>query len=123
MALRSKFCYYAIGVLVMLLGGCRTTNSINEKYLIINKISIVDKGEKHGILALKIQGEYAESAWGIKSIQYRIIGDTIVLNGTLEFGGKGAFEYIVYIPSHVDIVKFNKRTLWMRSKKLQIPCK
>jgi len=61
--------------------------------------------------------------YNIKSIQYKTIGDAVVLNGTLEFGGKGAFEYIVPIPSHVDIVKINKRTLWTRSKKLQMPCK
>lgn len=123
MALKSNSFYYAIGILVLLLGGCKTTKNIDEKYLVINKISIADNGEDHSTLALKIQGEYGESAWGIKSIRYKMIGDAIILNGTLEFGGEGAFEYIVRIPSHIDIVKFDKRTLWVRSKKMQMHSK
>jgi len=65
MALKSNFCYYVIGTLAMLPGGCGTTNDIDEKYLIVNKISIVENKENHGTFALKIQGDYAESAWGI----------------------------------------------------------
>lgn len=66
------------------------------------------------VLTLKIQGDYAESAWGIKEINHEIIGNTIVLTGTLVSEGKGAFEYSVNVPPDVDIVKINDRILWTR---------
>lgn len=45
---------------------------------------------------------------------HEIIGNTIVLTGTLVSEGKGAFEYSVNVPPDVDIVKINDRILWTR---------
>lgn len=101
---------------MMSLCGCKTIKNINEKYLIITDIAIINNKENNGMLTLKIKGDYAESAWGIKSIKHKTIGNTIVLTGTLVFEGKGAFEYNVNIPQHVDIVKINNRILWTRHK-------
>lgn len=116
MALKNNLCYYIISVLMMLLCGCKTTKSIDEKYLIINDIIVIDNKENHGFLTLKIQGDYAESAWGIKSIKHETIGNSVMLTGTLVSNGKGAFEYSVNIPPDVDIVKINNRILWTRPK-------
>ena len=114
MMLKNNLCYYVIGVLAMILCGCETTRSIDENYLIINDIAIVSQDDNPNVLTLKIQGDYAECAWGIKEINHEIIKNTIVLTGTLVSEGKGAFEYSVNVPPDVDIVKINDRILWTR---------
>ena len=116
MVLRNNFGCYVIGALTMLLCGCETTKNIDEKYLIINDIAITNSEEN--VLTLKIQGDYAESAWGIKNLKHETIGDTIVLSGTLVSEGQGAFEYNIDIPPHVDSVKINNRILWTRPETL-----
>ena len=96
--------------------GCGTTKEINEDYLVVSSMAINPNQEENHVLTLKIEGDYAESAWGVKSIEQETIGNTIVLSGTLELEGQGAFEYDVLVPSHVDVVKFNKRILWTRNQ-------
>ena len=104
----------SIILLLALSCGCNTAKNIDEKYLFIEDISILRDEGNHGILKLKIKGDYAESAWGIKKIEQETVGDVIVLTGALVYGGKGAFEHIIDVPSHVNTVKFNKRVLWTR---------
>ena len=94
--------------------GCETTKEINEDYLVLSSMAIIPNEEDRGMLTLKIEGDYAESAWGVKSIRQETIGNTIVLSGTLELEGQGAFKYDVVVPPHVDVVKFNQRVLWIR---------
>ena len=98
--------------------GCGTTKEINEDYLVVSSMAIIlPNQEDNSMLTLKIEGDYAESAWGIKSIEQETVGNTIVLSGTLVSEGQGAFEYEVGIPPQVDVVKFNKRVLWTRNQK------
>ena len=87
---------------------------INGEYLIISDVSTISHKDSHYIQTLRIKGDYAESAWGIKQINHKTVENMIVLFGTLEFGGQGTFEYEVNIPPCVDIVKFNSRVLWTR---------
>ncbi len=94
--------------------GCETTKEINEDYLVLSSMAIIPNEEDRGMLTLKIEGDYAESAWGIKSIGQETVGNAIVLTGTLVLEGQGAFEYEVKIPPQVDVVKFNQRVLWTR---------
>lgn len=96
--------------------GCGTTKEINEDYLVVSSMAVIPNEEERGALTLKIEGDYAESAWGIRSIEQETTGNTIVLTGTLVSEGQGAFEYEVEIPPHVDVVKFNKRVLWTRKQ-------
>ena len=96
--------------------GCETTKEINEDYLVVSSMAVIPNEEERGALTLKIEGDYAESAWGIRSIEQETTGNTIVLTGTLVSEGQGAFEYEVEIPPHVDVVKFNKRVLWTRKQ-------
>ena len=96
--------------------GCGTTKEINEDYLVVSSMAIISNQEDHDVLTLKIEGDYAESAWGIKCIGQETVGNTIVLSGTLELEGQGAFEYDVLVPSHVDVVKFNTKVLWTRNR-------
>ncbi len=105
-----------IGLLVMSLYGCMTTKNIDEKYLVITDISLMHNEENYNMLILQFKGDYAESSWGIKSIKYQIIGNTIVFNGLLALGEKGTFKCNVEIPPHIDSVKFNSRILWTRDK-------
>ena len=97
--------------------GCETTKEINEDYLVLSSMAIIPNEEERGALTLKIEGDYAESAWGIKSIEQETNGNMIVLSGTLVSEGQGAFEYEVVIPPNVDVVKFSKRVLWTRNQK------
>ena len=117
MAFKNSLCMFAVGVLAMVLFGCETTKEINEDYLVVSSMAIIPNEEDRGVLTLKIEGDYAESAWGIKSIEQETTGNTIVLSGTLVSEGQGAFEYEVRIPPDVDVVKFNKRVLWTRNQK------
>ena len=96
--------------------GCETTKEINEDYLVVSSMAVIPNEEERGALTLKIEGDYAESAWGIRSIEQETTGNTIVLTGTLVSEGQGAFEYEVGIPPQVDVVKFNKRVLWTRKQ-------
>ena len=96
--------------------GCETTKEINEDYLVVSSMAVIPNEEERGMLTLKIEGDYAESAWGVKSIEQETIGNTIVLSGTLELDGQGAFEYDVIVPPHVDVVKFNTKVLWTRTR-------
>ena len=96
--------------------GCETMKEINEDYLVLSSMAITPSEKDRGALTLKIEGDYAESAWGVKSIEQETIGNTIVLSGTLELEGQGAFEYDVLVPSHVDVVKFNTKVLWTRNR-------
>ena len=97
--------------------GCETTKDINETYLVVSSMAVTPNEEDHGMLTLKIEGDYAESAWGIRSIEQETNGNMIVLSGTLVSEGQGAFEYEVVIPPNVDVVKFSKRVLWTRNQK------
>ena len=97
--------------------GCETTKDIDETYLVVSSMAVIPNEEERGMLTLKIKGDYAESAWGIRSIEQEPNGNTIVLSGTLVSEGQGAFEYDVVIPPNVDVVKFNKRVLWTRNQK------
>ena len=117
MTLNSSLRWLVIGVLAMSLCECKTTKEINENYLVISSMAVIPNEDDRGVLTLKIEGDYAESAWGIKSIEQETIGNTIVLTGTLVSEGQGAFEYEVGIPPQVDVVKFNKRVLWTRNQK------
>lgn len=116
MALKNNLSFFVIGVLVMFLSGCKTTKEIDEKYLVVSNVAIAQNVENHSLLTLKIEGDYAESAWGIKNIKQETIGNTILLTGTLVLEGQGSFEYDVNIPPNVDIVKFYNKVLWMRNK-------
>ena len=117
MALKNSFCCFVVGVLAMSFCGCKATRDIDENNLVITGITIAQNEKDHSILTLKIEGDYAESAWGIKSIRQETVGNTIVLSGTLVSEGQGAFEYDVVIPPNVDVVKFNKRVLRTRNQK------
>ena len=117
MTLKSSLHSIVIGVLAMSLCGCKTTKEINENYLVVSSMAVIPNEEERGMLTLRIAGDYAESAWGIKSIEQETTGNTIVLTGTLVSEGQGAFEYEVGIPPQVDVVKFNKRVLWTRNQK------
>ena len=107
----------AVFLIAALFAGCETTKEINEDYLVLSSMAIIPNQEDNSMLTLKIEGDYAESAWGIKSIEQETVGNTIVLSGTLVSEGRGAFEYEVKIPPQVDVVKFNKRVLWTRNRK------
>ena len=116
----SRNIYFAFLVLFLTVAaftGCETTKEINENYLVVSSMAVIPNEEDRGVLTLKIEGDYAESAWGIKSIEQETNGNMIVLSGTLVSEGQGAFEYEVEIPPHVDVVKFNKRVLWTRNRK------
>ena len=106
----------AVFLIVASFAGCETTKEINEDYLVVSSMAVIPNEEERGALTLKIEGDYAESAWGIRSIEQETTGNTIVLTGTLVSEGQGAFEYEVEIPPHVDVVKFNKRVLWTRKQ-------
>ena len=106
----------AVFLIVASFAGCETTKEINEEYLVVSSMAVIPNKEDRGALTLKIEGDYAESAWGIKSIEQETAGNTIVLTGTLVSEGQGAFEYEVGIPPQVDVVKFNKRVLWTRNQ-------
>ena len=109
------FAVIAAFLTVASFAGCETTKEINEDYLVVSNMAVIPNEEERGMLTLKIEGDYAESAWGIKSIEQETTGNTIVLTGTLVSKGQGAFEYEVRIPQYVDVVKFNKRVLWTRN--------
>ena len=111
------FAVIAVFLIVASFTGCETTKEINEDYLVVSSMAVIPNEEERGALTLKIEGDYAESAWGIRSIEQETTGNTIVLTGTLVSEGQGAFEYEVEIPPHVDVVKFNKRVLWTRNRK------
>ena len=116
----SRNIYFAFLVLFLTVAaftGCETTKEINENYLVVSSMAVIPNEENRGALTLKIEGDYAESAWGIKSIEQKTDGNTIVLTGTLASEGKGAFEYEVRIPPDVDVVKFYNRVLWTRNQK------
>ena len=116
----SRNIYFAFLVLFLTVAaftGCETTKEINENYLVVSSMAVIPNEEDRGALTLKIEGDYAESAWGIKSIEQETTGNTIVLTGTLVSEGQGAFEYEVKIPPYIDVVKFNKRVLWTRNQK------
>ena len=110
------FAAIAVFLTVALFTGCKTTKDIDENYLVVSSMAITPNEEDRSMLTLKIEGDYAESAWGIRSIDQETTGNTIVLTGTLVSEGQGAFEYDVVIPPNVDVVKFNKRVLWMRNQ-------
>lgn len=107
----------AVFLIAALFAGCETTKEINEDYLVVSSMAVIPNEEERGALTLKIEGDYAESAWGIERIEQETTGNTIVLSGTLVSEGQGAFEYDVVIPPNVDVVKFNKRVLWTRNQK------
>ena len=108
------FAFLVLFLTVATFTGCETTKEINEDYLVLSSMAIIPNEEERGMLTLKIKGDYAESAWGIKSIEQETVGNAIVLTGTLVLEGQGAFEYEVKIPPQVDVVKFNQRVLWTR---------
>ena len=110
----SFFSVVAVFLIVASFAGCETTKEINEDYLVISSMAVIPNEEERGALTLKIEGDYAESAWGIEHIEQETTGNTIVLTGTLVSEGQGAFEYEVVIPPNVDVVKFSKRVLWTR---------
>ena len=112
----SFFSVVAVFLIVASFAGCETTKEINEDYLVVSSMAVIPNKEDRGALTLKIEGDYAESAWGIRSIEQDTTGNTIVLTGTLVSEGQGAFEYEVEIPPHVDVVKFSKRVLWTRKQ-------
>ena len=111
------FAVIAVFLTVASFTGCETTKEINEDYLVVSSMAVIPDEEERGMLTLKIEGDYAESAWGIRSIDQETTGNTIILSGTLVSEGRGAFEYEVGIPPQVDVVKFNKRVLWTRNRK------
>ena len=111
------FAVIAVFLTVASFTGCKTTKDIDENYLVVSSMAVIPNEEDHGMLTLKIEGDYAESAWGIERIEQEPNGNTIVLSGTLVSEGQGAFEYDVVIPPNVDVVKFNKRVLWTRNQK------
>ena len=112
----SFFAVIAVFLIAALFAGCETTKEINENYLVVSSMAIIPNEEDHGILTLKIEGDYTESAWGIERIEQETTGNTIVLTGTLVSEGQGAFEYEVKIPPNVDVVKFYNRVLWKRNQ-------
>ena len=115
----SRNIYFAFLVLFLTVAtftGCETTKEINENYLVVSSMAVIPNEEERGTLTLKIEGDYAESAWGIGRIEQETNGNAIVLTGTLVSEGQGAFEYEVRIPPQVDFVKFNKRVLWTRNR-------
>jgi len=111
------FAVIAVFLTVALFTGCETTKDIDETYLVVSSMAVTPNEEDYGMLTLKIEGDYAESTWGIKSIEQETNGNMIVLSGTLVSEGQGAFEYEVVIPPNVDVVKFSKRVLWTRNQK------
>ena len=113
----SFFSVVAVFLIVASFAGCETTKEINEDYLVVSSMAVIPNEEERGTLTLKIEGDYAESAWGIRSIEQETVGNAIVLTGTLVLEGQGAFEYEVKIPPQVDVVKFNQRVLWTRNQK------
>ena len=113
MVVKNKIYFLSIVVIMILYCGC-TPKKIDGEYLIISDVSTISHKDSHHIQTLRIKGDYAESAWGIKQINHKTVENMIVLFGTLEFGGQGTFEYEVNIPPGVDIVKFNSRVLWTR---------
>ena len=110
------FAVIAVFLTVASFTGCETAKEINENYLVVSSMAVIPNEEVRGALTLKIKGDYAESAWGIKSIEQKTDGNAIVLTGTLVSEGKGAFEYEVGIPPDVDVVKFYNRVLWTRNQ-------
>ena len=110
------FAVIAVFLSVASFTGCETTKEINEDYLVVSSMAVIPNEEDRGVLTLKIEGDYAESAWGIKSIEQETVGNTIVLTGTLVSEGQGAFEYEVSIPPNIDVVKFYNRVLWARNQ-------
>ena len=110
------FAVVAVFLTVASFTGCKTTKDIDENYLVVSSMVITPNEEDRSMLTLKIEGDYAESAWGIERIEQETSGNTIILTGTLVSEGQGAFEYDVVIPPNVDVVKFNKRVLWMRNQ-------
>ena len=108
--------FAAVCLSVLFFAGCGTTKEINEDYLVVSSMTVIPNEDNYSMLTLKIEGDYAESAWGIKSIEQETVGNTIVLTGTLVSEGQGAFEYKVRIPPHINAVKFNKRILWTRNQ-------
>ena len=114
----SRNIYFAFLVLFLTVAaftGCETTKEINENYLVVSSMAVIPNEEDRGALTLKIEGDYAESAWGIEHIEQETTGNAIILTGTLASEGKGAFEYEVRIPPDVDVVKFYNRVLWTRN--------
>ena len=86
------FAVIAVFLVVASFTGCETTKEINEDYLVVSNMAVIPNEEDHGMLTLKIEGDYAESAWGIERIGQETVGNTIVLTGTLVSEGQGAFE-------------------------------
>lgn len=112
----SFFSVVAVFLIVASFAGCETTKEINEDYLVVSSMAVIPNEEERGVLTLKIEGDYAESAWGIERIEQETVGNTIVLTGTLVSEGQGAFEYEVSIPPNIDVVKFYNRVLWARNQ-------
>ena len=110
------FAVIAVFLTVASFTGCETTKEINEDYLVVSSMAVIPNEEDRGVLTLKMEGDYAESAWGVKSIGQETFGNTIVLTGTLVSEGQGAFEYEVSIPPNVDVVKFYNCVLWTRNQ-------
>ena len=69
--------------------GCETTKEINENYLVVSSMAVIPNEEDRGALTLKIEGDYAESAWGIEHIEQETDGNAIILTGTLASEGNG----------------------------------
>lgn len=115
------FAVIAVFLTVASFAGCETTKAIDENYLVVSSMAIAPNKKDRGTLTLRIEGDYAESAWGIERIDQETIGNEIVLTGVLVSEGQGAFEYDVVIPPNVDVVKFNKRVLWTRNQSNTLP--
>jgi len=116
MSRNNYFAFLVLFLTVATFTGCETTKEINENYLVVSSMAVTRNEEDHGVQTLTIKGDYAESAWGIRSIEQETNGNTIILTGTLVSEGQGAFEYEVKIPPYIDVVKFNKRVLWTRNQ-------
>ena len=70
--------FAAVCLSVLFFAGCGTTKEINEDYLVVSSMTVIPNEDNYSMLTLKIEGDYAESAWGIKSIEQETVGNTIV---------------------------------------------
>ncbi len=109
-----NFLLRGIGLASLLLAGCQMTRSIDENYLVIARVEEGISDDRPEVVTLRIRGDYAESAWGMKDIEAEVVGDVIVLSGKVNFEGEGAFCYALDVPENINTVRFYNRIIWSR---------
>ncbi|MBE6364463.1 MAG: hypothetical protein E7053_01775 [Lentisphaerae bacterium] len=106
---------YLINIIgcILLFCGCAAPKALDENYFCLDEVRFIEPG------ILELNGEYAETAWGILELRGKVEKDTLTLSGTVEFWGDDTIQHRITIPESVNIVKCGNKILWTRGENLQ----